>query len=48
MKCPNCKHALSDKTIARHLASKGGLKSKRTISKKQQAAMQEARRKRKQ
>jgi hypothetical protein len=43
MKCPHCKKAIPEKEVAKHFASKGGRKSKRTITPEQQAKMQEAR-----
>ena len=43
MICPHCKKDIPDKTVAKHLASKGGAKSKRTITPEQQAKMQERR-----
>lgn len=43
MICPNCKKDIPDKEIAKHFASKGGKKSKRTITIEQQKAMQSAR-----
>jgi len=43
LKCPKCLTELSDKIIARYLASKGGAKSKRVITAEQQIKMQEAR-----
>jgi hypothetical protein len=42
MICPHCKKDIPDAAIARHLASKGGKAGKRTISPKQQRAMQAA------
>lgn len=45
MICPHCKNEIDDSEIAKHLASKGGKKSKRTITLDQQALMQTARRK---
>jgi len=42
MICPHCKKDIPDATVAKHLASKGGKASKRTITPKQQAAMQAA------
>ena len=42
MRCPHCKKDIPDTTVAKHLASKGGKASKRTITPKQQAAMQAA------
>lgn len=43
MKCPKCGSDISDKAIAKHLASKGGSKSRRTLSPKQARAMVAAR-----
>lgn len=43
MKCPECLIEISDKLIARYLASKGGAKSKREINPEQQAKMQHGR-----
>jgi hypothetical protein len=43
MKCPKCGTKISDKLIARHLASKGGTHSKRVITPDQQKKMQAAR-----
>ena len=42
MICPHCKKDIPDDTIAKHLASKGGKASKRTITPNQQKAMQAA------
>lgn len=42
MICPHCHKNIPDATVAKHLAAKGGKASKRTISPKQQAAMQAA------
>jgi hypothetical protein len=42
MICPHCKKNISDVAVAKHLASKGGKASKRTINPQQQAAMQAA------
>ncbi len=39
MKCPHCGKNISDKEIAKHLASKGGRKSKRTLTKEQAQEM---------
>ncbi|MFQ5965663.1 MAG: hypothetical protein ACE5KZ_15420 [Candidatus Scalinduaceae bacterium] len=47
MKCPNCKKEISDKIIAKHLASKGGTISKREITTRQQKDMQAGRLKKK-
>jgi thiamine biosynthesis protein ThiC len=43
MICPHCKKDIPDLTIAKHLAAKGGSKSKRTITPEQQKKMQESR-----
>jgi hypothetical protein len=43
MKCPLCLKQISDKIIARYLASKGGIKSKREITTSQQDKMQRGR-----
>ena len=43
MKCPHCRKELPDADIARHLAAKGGRKSRRVITPDQQRAMQAAR-----
>ena len=43
MKCPNCLKNISDILVAKYLASKGGAKSKRSISEEAQAKMQEGR-----
>jgi protein-disulfide isomerase len=40
--CPHCNKEISEKLIARHFASIGGKASKRTITPKQQRAMQAA------
>jgi len=45
MKCPHCGKNISDKMISKHLASKGGAKSKRTITPAQQKKLQAARKK---
>ena len=42
MKCPHCKKEIPDAEIARHLAAKGGRKSRGTITPEQQARMQAA------
>lgn len=39
MKCPHCGKEISDKLIARHLASKGGQKSRRTLTTEQAQEM---------
>ena len=44
MKCPHCRKEISNEVISRALASKGGRKSKRSISPEAQTKMQEARR----
>ena len=43
MKCPHCKKNIDDKLIGKHLASKGGSKSKRSISPIAQKKLQDAR-----
>lgn len=35
MKCPHCNKDIEDALLARHLASKGGKKSKRTLTPEQ-------------
>ena len=45
MKCPSCLKDISDKIIAKYLASKGGAKSKRKIDSDQQIKMQNGRKK---
>jgi len=40
MKCPACLKEISDKIIAQYLASKGGAKSRRKITREQQIKMQ--------
>jgi hypothetical protein len=42
MICPHCKKDIPDAAVARHLASKGGAASKRTITPAQQRKMQAA------
>jgi len=44
MICPHCKKDIPDEQVAKHIAAKGGSKSKRTITPEQQAKMQHARR----
>ena len=44
MICPHCHKDISDKEVARHIARKGGGKSKRTITPDQQRMMQSAKR----
>jgi adenine-specific DNA methylase len=39
MKCPHCGKEISDKEIARHLAKKGGKKSRRVLTKEQAQEM---------
>jgi len=39
MKCPHCDGRISDKVIARYLASKGGKKSKRVLTTEQAQKM---------
>ncbi len=43
MKCPLCLKEISDRIIAAYLASKGGSRSKRVITSKQQKKMQRGR-----
>ena len=43
MKCPKCGTKISDKVIAKHLASKGGSKSRRVLTPEQARKMVEAR-----
>ncbi len=43
MKCPHCGGKISDKAIAKHLASKGGSKSRRVLTPEQAKAMVKAR-----
>jgi len=43
MICPHCNKDIPDKDLAKHLASKGGKKSRRGITKEQQARMQAGR-----
>lgn len=43
MKCPHCSCHIDDKKIAKHLAAKGGSKSKRKITPEQQIKMQKGR-----
>jgi len=45
MKCPKCGKEIPDDELAKHLAAKGGRKSKRTISAEDQKKMQDARKK---
>ena len=40
MYCPYCQHHIDDDVIARHLARKGGMKSRRAITPEQQYKMQ--------
>ena len=47
MKCPKCAANIPDSAIAKHLASKGGSKSKRTLTPAQAKAMVAAREKKK-
>jgi hypothetical protein len=44
MICPHCQKDIPDATVAKHLASKGGKVSKRTITPSQQKQMQAAKR----
>ena len=43
MRCPKCGTKISDKAIAKHLASKGGSKSRRVLTPEQARKMVEAR-----
>jgi len=43
MNCPHCKKKISDKEISHYLASKGGRKSRRTLTPDQARAMVAAR-----
>lgn len=45
MNCPHCQQLIPDNLIAKHLASKGGKKSKRTLTPEAQAKMQAGRKK---
>jgi hypothetical protein len=45
MICPHCRKDIPDATVAKHLASKGGKASKRTITPDQQKQMQQSRKK---
>ena len=45
MNCPHCNQEIPNKDLAKHFASIGGKKSKRTITPEQQRRMQEAQRK---
>lgn len=47
MKCPHCNKSIDDKTVARHFASAGGKKSRRTLLPETAKAMVEARKKKK-
>ncbi len=42
MKCPHCKKDIPDADVARHLAAKGGRKSRNTITPEAQKKMQAA------
>ena len=42
MTCPHCQKEIPDTDIAKHFASIGGRKSKRTITPEQQARLQQA------
>jgi hypothetical protein len=44
MDCPHCQKPIPDKMIAKHLAAKGGSKSKRKLTRAQALAMVAARR----
>ncbi len=43
MICPHCQKDIPDSTVAKHLAAKGGSKSKRTITQDEQRRMQSLR-----
>jgi hypothetical protein len=43
MICPHCQQDIPDSAVAKHLAAKGGRKSRGTITPEQQAKMQAAR-----
>jgi len=45
MICPHCHKPISDKKVAKHFASIGGKKSKRTISPEDRKKMQEGKKK---
>ena len=47
MKCPHCLQEIADNLIAHYLASKGGKKSKRTLTPEQAKEMVESREKKK-
>lgn len=47
MRCPHCQKDIPDTEVAKHLASKGGKKSRREITPEQQAKMQQARKEKK-
>ena len=42
MRCPHCDKDIPDKDLAKHLAAKGGRKSRGTITPEQQRKMQAA------
>lgn len=44
MICPHCQKDIPDATVAKHLAAKGGRKSRRTITPEQQKKLQAAKR----
>jgi hypothetical protein len=43
MICPHCQQDIPDSAVAKHLAAKGGRKSRRKITPEQQAKMQAVR-----
>lgn len=47
MECPKCGNKISDKIVARHLASKGGRKSRRVLTPEQARKMVESRERKK-
>jgi hypothetical protein len=47
MICPHCQQDIPDSAVAKHLAAKGGRKSRRKITPEQQAKLQAARKARK-
>ncbi len=47
MKCPKCGYTISTKKIAKEMGTKGGKKSRRSLSSEQARAMVEAREKKK-
>ena len=47
MTCPHCQTDIDDVILARHMASKGGKKSRRTLTPDQQAMMRAAKKSKK-